>query len=72
MSSSRRREEARLAVVDEVALVDRLEAEPELLRSERGEDGLRTPFVLREKRLLPERALARGLVRDHVPHADGP
>jgi hypothetical protein len=60
-----RREQPRLTVVEEVALVDRLQPERVRLRGERREDGL----VLRvaAQRGAPDRALAGGLARDRLP-----
>jgi hypothetical protein len=67
----RRREQARAAVVEEVALVDRLEAERVPLVGERREDGLQLALVLGPEGLGPERALARGLPGDRVPRGSG-
>jgi hypothetical protein len=67
----RRREQARAAVVEEVALVDRLEAERVPLVGERREDRLQLPFALGPESLGPERALARGLAGDRLPRGSG-
>ena len=58
MSPSAGREQARRAVVDEVALVDRLEPEREPLVAERREDGLELALGLRPQRVAPERRLS--------------
>jgi hypothetical protein len=63
------REQPRPAVVEEVALVDRLEAEGEAVLAELGEDGLTLAVVLGAERDLPEPALARGLEGDRLPEA---
>src|SRR4051812_43113562 len=55
-----RLEEPRPAIVEQVALVDRLEAEPVLLHGQHGEDGLALLQLGWPERRLPERALARG------------
>jgi hypothetical protein len=60
-----RREQTRPAVVEQVALVDRLEPERVALFGERGEDGL--ALGVRAQRLLPEPALEAGLGGDRPP-----
>jgi hypothetical protein len=60
-----RLEQARATVVQQVALVDRLEAECVPLLGERRED--RLSLGLTAKRLTPEPALLRGLRDDRVP-----
>ncbi len=62
-----RLEQPRPAVVEEVALVDRLEAELVLLPREVGEDRLALLLVGRPERRLPERALARRAGADQRP-----
>src|SRR5688572_25839172 len=62
-----RREEAWTPVVEEVALVDRLEPEGEGDRREGREDRLLFPLGHRSERSGPERALALGLAGDHIP-----
>jgi hypothetical protein len=62
-----RLEEARAPVVHEVALVDRLEAEPVLLAAERRKDRLELTFAVRPERLAPDLALRGGLLSDRVP-----
>ena len=63
-----RREQPRAAVVEQVALVDRLQPDrvPRSSR-ERREDRLVLALGRRPQRLGPERALGRRLVGDHVP-----
>ena len=63
------REEARPPVVDEVALVDRLEAERVLLASECREDGLVLALAVGPEGLSPDLALGRGLLSDRGPDA---
>jgi hypothetical protein len=63
----RGREQPRPAVVEQVALVDRLQAERVALLAERREDGLELALGGRPQRLLPEPALARRLLRDRLP-----
>jgi hypothetical protein len=63
----RGREEPRAAVVEEVALVDRLEAEREARLGERREDSDGLPVARLEERGGPEVALARRLVGDRLP-----
>jgi hypothetical protein len=60
-----RREQARPAVVEQVALVDRLEPQRVALLAERREDGLALRLGL--QRLAPEPALLRGLLGNRVP-----
>jgi hypothetical protein len=62
-----RREQARAAVVQEVALVDRLEPERVALVRERREDGLQVALRLRPQSLRPEPALDSRIARDGVP-----
>ena len=62
-------EKPRLPVVQEVALVDRLEAEGEALLAERREDGIQLALVLRTERRLPEPALPSRLEGDRLPEA---
>src|SRR5215204_3623150 len=59
-----RREEPRTSVVDEVALVDRLDGDREARVREPGEDRLAVAGAARTERIAPERALALGLERD--------
>src|SRR5439155_812127 len=63
------REQPRAAVVEEVALVDRLQPERVPLLAERREDCLELALLLRPKRGLPQSALARGLESDRLPEA---
>ena len=60
-----RREQPRPAVVEQVALVDRLEPERVALLAERRED--RLALRLRLQRLAPEPALVGRLPRDRLP-----
>jgi hypothetical protein len=60
-----RREQPRAAVVEQVALVDRLEPERVALLGERRED--RLALGVRAQRLLPEPALETGLGGDRLP-----
>jgi hypothetical protein len=62
-----RREEPRRAVVQQVALVDRLDPERKALLSKRREDRELFPFALRLERGLPKRALTRRLGGDRRP-----
>src|SRR5205807_6931392 len=64
-----RGEQARPSVVEQIALVDRLEAEGEALFPERREDRLELALGGRAQAGLPEWALARGLAGDRVPEA---
>jgi hypothetical protein len=66
-----RREEPRAAVVEQVPLVDRLQAERVELLGERREDRLVLPFVLRAEGVAPEPALGRRLLRDRPPEVGG-
>jgi hypothetical protein len=66
-----RGEEPRPAVVEEVALVDRLEPKRVALFAERREDRLELAFAGRVQCLLPERALASRLARDRLPEVKG-
>jgi hypothetical protein len=63
-----RREEPRAPVVEQVALVDRLEPECVALLTQRRED--RLPLRLAGQRLVPEPALPRGLLDDRVPEVE--
>jgi hypothetical protein len=63
-----RREEPRAPVVEQVALVDRLEPERVALLAQRRED--RLPLRLDGQRLVPEPALLRGLLDDRVPEVE--
>ena len=60
-------EEPRPAVVQQVALVDRLEAQRVALLGERREDGLVLALVLRPQRVRPKGALRRRCLRDRRP-----
>jgi hypothetical protein len=64
-----RREQPRRPVVEQVALVDRLETECVPLLGERGEDRVVLTLETGPKRLRPERALVARLGRDRVPDA---
>jgi hypothetical protein len=64
-------EEPRPAVVQEVALVDRLQPERVALLAERREERLELALAGRAQRLLPEPALASRLARDRVPEVKG-
>jgi ribosomal protein L16/L10AE len=66
-----RREEARPAVVEQVALVDRLETDGVALLRERREDRLVLALPLRTQRLLPEAALTRRPDGDRLPEGAG-
>ena len=61
------REEPRPSVVQEVALVDRLDSERELLVGERGEDRELLPLFLRTERGGPESTLGARFECDRVP-----
>jgi hypothetical protein len=63
----RRGEKPRLPVMQEVALVDRLDADREPFVCERREDRQLFPLGLRTKCGGPERALVRSLERDGLP-----
>jgi len=63
-----RREEPRAPVMEQVALVDRLEPERVALLAQRREDRLSLRLV--GQRLVPEPTLARGLLDDRVPDGD--
>jgi hypothetical protein len=65
------REEPRCPVVEQVPLVDRLQAERVELLGERREDRLVLPFVLRAEGVAPEPALGRRLLRDRPPEVGG-
>jgi hypothetical protein len=64
-------EQPRAPVVEQVALVDRLEPERVALLAERREDRAVLPLFRRAQGLGPELALARGLVRDRLPDVEG-
>jgi hypothetical protein len=66
-----RGEEPRPAVVEEVALVDRLEPQRVALFAERREDRLELALAGRVQRLLPEPALASRLAGDRLPEVKG-
>jgi hypothetical protein len=63
--------EPRPAVVEDVALVDRLEPQRVALLAERREDRLDLAVTGRAKRRLPEPALAPRLLRDRLPEISG-
>jgi hypothetical protein len=63
------REQPRVPVMEQVALVDRLEPQRVALLAQRREDRLALRVV--GQRLVPEPALARGLLDDRVPEWDG-
>jgi hypothetical protein len=63
-----RREQARSAVVEQVALVDRLEPERVALLGQRRED--RLALRLGGQRLVPEPAFPRGLLDDRLPEVE--
>jgi len=63
------REQPRAPVMEQVALVDRLEPERVALFAQGREDRLALRLV--GQRLVPEPALARGLLDDRVPERDG-
>ena len=60
-------EEPRSAVVQQVALVDRLEAQRVALLGERREDGLVLALGFGTQRVRPERAFRRRCLRDSRP-----
>jgi hypothetical protein len=62
-----RRKQASAPVVEEIALVDRLDAEREALVRERREDRNLLPFRLRPKCCAPERTLPLRLPGDRLP-----
>jgi hypothetical protein len=62
-------EQPRLPVVEEVALVDRLQPERVALLAEGREDRLELALLLGPQGGLPEPALARGLEGDRLPEA---
>jgi hypothetical protein len=62
-----RGEQPRAAVVEQIALVDRLQAEPVGLFGERGEDRVELSLELGKERLCPEAALPGRLVGDRLP-----
>ena len=59
------------SVVEQVALVDRLEAERVRRRRQLGEDRLALALLLGPQRLAPKPALARRLVGDRPPEVGG-
>ncbi len=63
------REQPWTAVVQDVALVDRLQPERIPLLAERREDGFELALLLGQKRRLPEPALTPGLEGDRLPEA---
>jgi hypothetical protein len=63
-----RLEQARVPVVQQVALVDRLQAECVALFGERRED--RLALGLFAERLAPQPALLRGLAGDRLPEVE--
>ena len=63
------REQPWPSVVEEVALIDRLQAERVMLLPERREDRLELPLLPGPQRGLPEPALMRGLEGDGLPEA---
>ncbi len=65
-----RREQARAAVVEQVALVDRLQPQRVPLLAERREDRLGLALAGRAQGVRPERALGRRLLRDRPPEID--
>jgi hypothetical protein len=62
-------EQPRPSVVEEIALVDRLQAERVALLAELREDSLELTFLLGPQRRLPEPTLLRGLEGDRLPEA---
>jgi hypothetical protein len=66
----RRREQPRPAVVEQVTLVDRLQAQGVALLAERREDRLELALGGRPQRVLPEPALADRLLRDGLPEVE--
>jgi hypothetical protein len=66
-----RGEEPRPAVVEEVALVDRLKPQRVALFAERREDRLELALAGRVQRLLPEPALASRVAGDRLPEVKG-
>jgi hypothetical protein len=66
-----RREQARAAVVEQVALVDRLQPERVPLLAERREDRLGLALAGRAQGVRPERALGGRLLRDRPPEING-
>jgi hypothetical protein len=65
-----RREQARAAVVEQVALVDRLQPERVPLLGQGREDRLGLALAVRPKRLRPELALGGRLLRDRPPEVE--
>ena len=63
------REQSWPSVVEEIALVDRLQAERVAILAELREDRLELTFLLGPQRRLPEPALMRGLEGDRLPEA---
>ena len=64
------REEPGPSVVEQVALVDRLEPERVELFRQRRENGLTLLLVVGAERVAPEPALSRRLPRDRLPEVD--
>ena len=62
-------EQPRPSVVEEIALVDRLQAERVALLAEWRKDRLELTFLAGPQRRLPEPALLRGLEGDGFPEA---
>jgi hypothetical protein len=62
-------EQPRVPVVEEITLVDRLQAERVALLAERREDRLELALLLGPQRRLPQPALMRGLEGDRLPEA---
>jgi hypothetical protein len=60
-------EQPRAAVMEQIALVDRLESERVRLLGERREDRLELSLDAGPERVSPEAALQRRLVRDPLP-----
>ena len=65
-----RREQARAAVVEQVALVDRLQPERVAFFGQRREDGLRLTLAVGPQRLRPDRALGGRRFGDRLPNVD--
>jgi hypothetical protein len=64
-----RGKQPRPSVVEQIALVDRLQAERVAILAELREDRLELTFLLGPQRRLPEPALMRGLEGDRLPEA---
>jgi hypothetical protein len=63
-------EETGPPVVEQVALVDRLEPERVAPLAERREDRLVVTLAVRAQRVLPDPALPRRLARDRLPEVE--